>query len=558
MVTALFAGSQCNGFEKNKVIMKRYTLLFWLGMFLSVAAIQAQDNRLEFKFDFNPIDKIYDGTTEVETNPNLGFIDVIGAESGDEVHLSITASVDDPNVGENKKVKYTCQLIGKDASKYLPPIPPTGHTINITKKATTFQAAIFETSKEYDGTINVNIKKENPASLSGIIAGEDVGVKATIEYDSKNAGLRKIKVKYEITGEGDPNNYEINIPQESQVAAEIYKRNVTVNEGGFNFKKFYDGTTSVKMLAETTLNDGDLIEGDDIQVEVEASYADSKVDLNVPVYVKFKIKGKDVDNYQLTESMKTLNGMICEHITGTTSVDQSSYCQEDVVTITASNLKGNPKQYYDNTRDQWFDYGDGVAMQYAIPNGAKGGKDSTLLLIENFYGLVDTFKVEINIGYLRTVTKIFEDVISVINTDGSYTGKTIQWYHDGVKLPGATELFYLEPSGKLTGYYYYRLNEGLPDEERSCNFFVDEDPDPLQRVSKRIRIYPNPIENQVNIDLEAFEENTKHTAQIYDLMGNKVMSLTLQPNTNTVDLSGLAKGIYTVYIEGVFTKLMKR
>ncbi len=554
MVTALFAGSQCNGFEKNKVIMKRYTLLFLLGMFLSVAVIQAKE-QLEFLYDPNPVDRDYDGTTVVTTNPALEFIKLSGVESGDDVHLSITANVENPNVGENKPVKYTCTISGKDADKYLAPKPPTDHTINITKKETTFKSALFDNNKEYDGTKNVNIKEE--ASLSGIIEGEDVRLQTTIKYDDKMAGLRTITATYEIIGEW--NNYEINIPEEPiRVAGEITKRSVKVNDGGFNFKKFYDGTTSVIMLAATTLQDGDIIEGDDIHVEVDAYYADANVGANIPVYVKFTITGDDIDNYQLSESTNSYNGIICERITGNAHPDKDSYCQEDVVTIIANNLKGDPKYYYDNTRDLWLDYGDGVAMQYAIPNGAKGGKDSTLLLIENFYGLVDTFKVGINIGYLRTVTKIFEDVISVINTDGSFTGKTIQWYHDGVKLPGATELFYLEPGGKLTGYYYYRLNEGLPDEERSCNFFVDEDKDPLERVSKRIRIYPNPIENQVNIDLEAFEENTKHTAQIYDLMGNKVMSLTLQPNTNTVDLSGLAKGIYTVYIEGVFTKLMKR
>ncbi len=59
-------------------------------------------------------------------------------------------------------------------------------------------------------------------------------------------------------------------------------------------------------------------------------------------------------------------------------------------------------------------------------------------------------------------------------------------------------------------------------------------------------VYPNPTKNTVNINLKNIVSNT--VATIYNLVGKQVKTQTLSLGNNSIDVSTLAKGIYTISI----------
>ena len=65
--------------------------------------------------------------------------------------------------------------------------------------------------------------------------------------------------------------------------------------------------------------------------------------------------------------------------------------------------------------------------------------------------------------------------------------------------------------------------------------------------SDLISIYPNPVNNLVNIKLE--KEYDSSTVRIIDIIGRKVMEVGISGLLNTIDVSNLSKGNYFLIIE---------
>ncbi len=65
-------------------------------------------------------------------------------------------------------------------------------------------------------------------------------------------------------------------------------------------------------------------------------------------------------------------------------------------------------------------------------------------------------------------------------------------------------------------------------------------------LEDKIRIFPNPTKNIVNI---AFEEIGEYTTSIYDMNGGLILEKKMTGGTDTLDLNFLPKGIYMILIE---------
>lgn len=68
---------------------------------------------------------------------------------------------------------------------------------------------------------------------------------------------------------------------------------------------------------------------------------------------------------------------------------------------------------------------------------------------------------------------------------------------------------------------------------------INEFPD----LSFNVKIYPNPAENILNINLLNFE-NQIFTVQIYDLAGKLIIENTLDKSINQLNIEELSKGMY--------------
>ena len=75
----------------------------------------------------------------------------------------------------------------------------------------------------------------------------------------------------------------------------------------------------------------------------------------------------------------------------------------------------------------------------------------------------------------------------------------------------------------------------------------------------QIKLFPNPVTDKLTI---ARKENTKATAEIYSILGQKLYSCILKDENTTIDLADFQNGIYFVLItseKGINTyKIVKK
>lgn len=64
-------------------------------------------------------------------------------------------------------------------------------------------------------------------------------------------------------------------------------------------------------------------------------------------------------------------------------------------------------------------------------------------------------------------------------------------------------------------------------------------------IFKQLRAFPNPTNGTVTLQLTG--ESDKNV-EVYNMLGEKVLSLTLQSTNNSIDLSSLSNGIYTIKV----------
>ena len=149
-------------------------------------------------------EKLYDKSTIATVNTVGTLIGVVGTE---EVILEATAVYEDVNVGEDKDIRVTYTLSGRDAAKYSTPAPYTVRDGKITKRTLTIAEPSFPDGKDrvYDGTTALNV---TAGSLVGVLGGDTVTVDATATYADNNvsATAKVITVSYGLSG-SDAGNY---------------------------------------------------------------------------------------------------------------------------------------------------------------------------------------------------------------------------------------------------------------------------------------------------------------------------------------------------------------
>lgn len=185
------------------------------------------------------------------------------------------------------------------------------------------------------------------------------------------------------------------------------------------------------------------------------------------------------------------------------------------------------------------------ADTYTWPGEGVGASLTRNINTSNTYSLIGTdtttgcenqasLAIIINTSPTPTINVNNDSVLNVTGTYSSY-----QWYKDSVLITGATNQTYI---AKSNGDYYCVVSD-----TNTCDGFSNEITVVLNTVGialidNEIKIYPNPTNNFVNINV-----GKASNYRIHDLSG-KTLFMGFISTAKQIDFSKLAKGVYVIEI----------
>ncbi|APY09144.1 hypothetical protein BWZ20_12895 [Winogradskyella sp. J14-2] len=148
-----------------------------------------------------------------------------------------------------------------------------------------------------------------------------------------------------------------------------------------------------------------------------------------------------------------------------------------------------------------------------------------------------------------------------LNRNGEAMNNQYQWFKDNVAITGANASSYTITNAQTSdnGIYYCEItNTVLPDLtliRADITITVDSSLTIDESEKPNLSIYPNPVQNWLNISTHHLQEAQ---LEIYDIQGKKVVSKILNGEKNTLNVETLQPAIYIIKIEdeqlGVITQ----
>ena len=145
--------------------------------------------------------------------------------------------------------------------------------------------------RQYDGTTVVQV---TAGELIGVVAGNDVSVNATANFNDKEIGTNKtITVIYTLSG-SDANKYTAPVSWTTNDGV-ITKKALGFSGLSYKTVKEYDGTTAVTLLTLPTLSG--VVEGENVDVDVDINYDTALAGINKRITTIITISGEHSGNY---------------------------------------------------------------------------------------------------------------------------------------------------------------------------------------------------------------------------------------------------------------------
>ncbi len=235
--------------------------------------------------------KVYDGGTTATVNTAAASL--TGLISGDVLSVKATGTFADKNVATGKSVTLTSSYSGADVGNYSI-TDQAGTTANITPKALTV-SGISASNKIYDGTTAATVNTA-AASLTGLVSGDVLNVKAKGTFADKNvAAAKNVTIASSYSG-ADVGNYSIT--DQAGTTANITPKALSVS-GISASDKVYDGTTTAAVDLTQASYTG-LISGDVFAANVTGSFTDKNVGKTRTVSLTANFSGTDAGNYSVS------------------------------------------------------------------------------------------------------------------------------------------------------------------------------------------------------------------------------------------------------------------
>ena len=263
--------------------------------------------------------KTYDGTTAA-----TGTLSLSGLVEGDRVGVNGSLAFGDRNAGTGKTVTASgITLSGSDAGNY---------TVNATAAAVAdilaraITATLAANGKAYDGTSTAT----GTLSLSGLLAGDQVGVAGNLAFGDRNAGTGKTVTASGIALSGtDAGNYSVNAT--ATALADIAARAITATLAANG--KTYDGTTA----ATGTLSLSGVLAGDQVGAAGNFAFGDKNAGAGKPVTAStITLSGADAGNYTVNTTVTALADIAARAITATLAANGKTYDGTTAATGTLS------------------------------------------------------------------------------------------------------------------------------------------------------------------------------------------------------------------------------
>lgn len=366
----------------------------------------------------------------------------------------------------------------------------------------------------------------------------------------------------------------------------VTKAEVSVDAATVEFDsvKFNDGTSDVNVTNIGTLTG--VLGNDMVMHNTTARYSDATSATGKSIIAYFSLVDGDTANYTLdtNAALLTTNGVIMDSITLNSdyaeqgiAVNVKGYCTGgDTIRYDIQN--GAPDEYNlifssADVTNQHFTNAGWTAIDPSnpgiilvdIPAEAAMGDYTVALLFRNsaYPDLTsDTARFQIHINLPRTYTMpLFDDVIALVDTCHCFTD--IHWYHStdgGATWNEVTEAqgkYYYQEEGGLTGEYYVVANmNGVAT--RTCvqsdmeTQISDEAP-----ATPAVTAYPNPTVDRVTVSI-ANSDARSHTVRVMNVMGVTTDEVTFDGDNTTLDFSRYANGSYTISVDGIAVRVIKK
>ena len=361
----------------------------------------------------------------------------------------------------------------------------------------------------------------------------------------------------------------------------IDRARIAVGEFEVAKDKFFDGndTAEVTTMAEISgvLGNDEVFLGN-----VYAKFSDAAIGENKSIVVFYGIAGVNVANYKIDTNavLVATDGAILapfvvneDTATNGISVNARGYCVgSDTIRYFLEDGSGVPDEYnlifsdaaFVNAGWQSLDASNPGVILIDIPANTPSGLYSAKLVFRNSNHntlVSDTSYIGFVVNLPETYTMpLFSDVIALVDTCQCFSD--IHWFHstDGgatwTEVTEAQGMYYYQEEGGLTGQYYVAAKVNgvamftCPQDDVTTLLADDQQ-------SAKVSVYPNPAADRAVISVSN-SRNDVHTLRVMSIMGVEMENTTFCGDSYSINLAGYANGSYTVSVDGIVVRVIKK
>lgn len=365
-----------------------------------------------------------------------------------------------------------------------------------------------------------------------------------------------------------------------QTTLTILPATLTVSGIDVDTAKTYDGNAVAVVNNMGTLSP--VYGGDDVNVITQAHFDNALVGNGKTITATMVLTGADRGNYTVPVSqVVSVNGAIVDPIVFDAAqgdngiqVNVNGYCIGDASGFNYYLTKGTANEYKlvysDDAHGQGFTDVDWTTITTAgtidiiVPSTAAAlNYTAQLYLRDNVYHLESapvqlTFTVNLSKDFVRP---IFNDVMTIVDSLGTIDQTSVKWYRDGVYTGVDGPYFQETLAGGLTGHTYYvtfNFKDNPTNTLRTCDQAdVTTRPAEHDFATTNVKAYPNPTVDRVTVSIEN-PTSFNHTLRVMNVMGVTLMETTFDNDSTEIDFSGFGVGPYTVSVDGIVVRVIKK